>query len=107
MAASSTTLFIVSAFLLGGASLTMLAFSAETNANFLAQDRSVMGRLAPELHFRMVGSNEEKSLSDFKGKVVLLNLWATWYPPCLERTAATKPAAASLRVQRPGRRGNL
>jgi cytochrome c biogenesis protein CcmG/thiol:disulfide interchange protein DsbE len=26
------------------------------------------------------------SLSDFKGQVVLLNLWATWCPPCVRET---------------------
>lgn len=71
-------------FLLGGAGLTMLAVSEHTSADFLAQDRSVVGKPAPELRFRMVGSNEQRSLSDFKGKVVLLNLWATWCPPCLD-----------------------
>lgn len=25
----------------------------------------------------------EKSLSDFKGKVIFMNIWATWCPPCI------------------------
>lgn len=30
------------------------------------------------------GSGDEMSLSDFRGQVVVLNLWATWCPPCRE-----------------------
>lgn len=70
--------------LFGAGGFTMLGLSTFTQADFLAQDRSVIGNPAPELRFRMVDSNEKRSLSDFKGKVVLLNLWATWCPPCLE-----------------------
>lgn len=29
------------------------------------------------------GKNRETTLDDFKGQVVLVNLWATWCPPCV------------------------
>ncbi len=40
-------------------------------------------RKLPEVSFTN-GSGETMSLSDFRGKTVLLNLWATWCVPCRE-----------------------
>ena len=41
----------------------------------------------PELTFSN-GEGEAKSLADWKGKVVLLNIWATWCVPCREEMPA-------------------
>lgn len=38
-------------------------------------------RPAPELHFQDV-ANRRLTLADLRGKVVLLNIWATWCLPC-------------------------
>lgn len=42
-----------------------------------------LNQKAEDFSFRLVASDEKHSLSDFKGKVVLLNLWATWCAPCI------------------------
>jgi cytochrome c biogenesis protein CcmG, thiol:disulfide interchange protein DsbE len=39
------------------------------------------------------------SLDDFKGKVVLLNFWATWCEPCKEETPALEAAYQKLKDQ--------
>jgi thiol-disulfide isomerase/thioredoxin len=41
-----------------------------------------VGTPAPEMVFRLVDGGVERRLSDFRGKVVVINLWATWCPPC-------------------------
>lgn len=37
---------------------------------------------APEVEFSTIGGTEA-SLADYRGTVVLLNIWGTWCPPCV------------------------
>lgn len=41
------------------------------------------GKVAPDFALKDL-AGREIHLSDFKGKVVFLNFWATWCPPCRE-----------------------
>jgi peroxiredoxin len=45
-------------------------------------DAAIVGSPAP-MHFTLKDMNGvEVKLSSFKGKIVMLNFWATWCPPC-------------------------
>jgi len=45
---------------------------------------TLVGNKAPGLHFRWISGGNEKTLDDFKGKVVMLDFWATKCAPCVE-----------------------
>jgi len=51
--------------------------------------------LLPEIKFQD-GDGRERSLADWRGKVVLLNLWATWCLPCRKEMPALDRLQASL-----------
>ena len=45
--------------------------------------RTASPKVIPELRF-VDATGRAKTLADFRGKVVLLNVWATWCEPCRE-----------------------
>ena len=55
-------------------------------------------RAMPDLVLQQVGGGEWKLL-DFRGKVVLVNFWATWCGPCLEETPTLVKGAEEMGPQ--------
>ncbi|HXM37231.1 MAG TPA: TlpA disulfide reductase family protein [Gemmatimonadales bacterium] len=41
-----------------------------------------VGSSAPQFHAIDLRTGRPVTIDDYKGKVVLLNIWATWCPPC-------------------------
>ena len=51
-------------------------------------------RVLPPIQF--ASASGERSLADFRGRVVVLNLWATWCPPCREEMPTLDALQAEL-----------
>ncbi|NIJ22147.1 thiol-disulfide isomerase/thioredoxin [Sphingomonas naasensis] len=56
-------------------------------------DRSHKGEAAPTLPFTDA-AGKKRTLADFRGKPVLLNLWATWCAPCVKEMPTLDALAA-------------
>jgi thiol-disulfide isomerase/thioredoxin len=63
-----------------------------TPENFLLRDRPVE---LPALEFAD-GEGHPRALADFRGKVVLLNVWATWCLPCRKEMPTLDRLEAAL-----------
>jgi thiol-disulfide isomerase/thioredoxin len=71
--------------------------SAPTTAagGALSIRRAEQPRPVPELHF-VDGAAKPRSLVEFRGRVVLLNIWATWCVPCRKEMPALDRLQATL-----------
>lgn len=65
--------------LVAGAAWILL--SADTNTSNNAMPAPQSGFMAPDFTLK-TANGESYTLSDLQGQAVLVNIWATWCPPC-------------------------
>jgi peroxiredoxin len=66
-----------------GFAFFVLAFF--TLPHYRQGESSIAGKTAEEIALTLMDGKSSK-LTDYRGKVVVLNFWATWCPPCVEET---------------------
>ncbi len=65
---------------------------------YISQPELARARMAPPFAVRTI-DGQRISLDDLKGKVVLLDFWATWCPPCREALPHVREIAKKFRDQ--------
>ena len=85
---------LFSAIALTGAAGLLLVFASPS---YRQGEPSMAGKSAPDFTFTLGG--KPMRLSDLRGKVVVLNFWASWCPPCVEETPALNNLHAQMAPQ--------
>ena len=76
-------LTILLVLIVGGLLIALSMKGQESSFQLIGQSRIKVGSPAPNFTFPDL-TGKKVSLSDYKGRVVFLNIWATWCPPCVD-----------------------
>jgi len=72
--------------------IPIVALSESVSDNTSSNDQDFvplyLGSVAPEFSEKDIYGRQIITLSSYRGKVVMLNFWATWCPPCREEIPA-------------------
>ncbi len=81
--------------ILSGAALlgVLLLLFVFASPSYRQGEAGVAGRVAPDFSFSLDG--KPATLASLRGKIVVLNFWGSWCPPCLEET----PSLNQLQTQ--------
>ena len=64
-----------------------------------ASHESAVGRTVYDLDLKALGRRDPVRLSEFRGKAVLLNIWASWCAPCRHELPMLDDASERLRAK--------
>ena len=70
------------------------------DSSFNLSGKPLPGKGVPAPDFTLPGLDGQMvRLADFRGKVVLLNIWATWCPPCVEEMPSMEALYQKLKAE--------
>ena len=77
----NTLIFIVAIIIAGGSGFTLQKYLNQPQLQ--KQTNSAIGLQRPEFS-AMDSKGKLRNIKEWDGKLILLNFWATWCPPCLK-----------------------
>ena len=92
------TIVLVLLILVCGGIFVLLQMKG-SSINLTGKPRLEKGETAPDFSVSDL-NGQNVSLSDYKGKVVLLNIWATWCPPCVEEMPSMEKLHQEMKDER-------
>ena len=84
--------------ILVGVGIIVLLQTKDSSLNLSGKPR--LGKGVPAPDFTLPGLDGQMvSLADYRGKVVFLNIWATWCPPCVEEMPSMEKLYKQLKTE--------